>query len=55
MHALPAGADSPGLPGSLSATLPLLYGMPGGTDYTGEHLTRLIPTGCVGFSPQTRY
>jgi hypothetical protein len=55
MHASRAGADSPGLPGRLPAAIPSLYGMPGGTDYTGEHLTRLIPTGCVGFSPQTRY
>jgi len=32
MHALPAGADSQGLPGLLTAALPLLYGMAGGQD-----------------------
>jgi hypothetical protein len=55
MHASRAGADSPGLPGRLPAAIPSLYGMPGGTDCTGEHLNRWQQTVCAGFSQQTRY
>jgi hypothetical protein len=55
MHASRAGADSPGLRGCLTAAIPSLYGMPGGADCTGEHLSRCYQTGCAGFSPPARY